>query len=109
MWKRLRGVTAILTGPAGSLLAARFATPGAGPGGAWPSARQIFWIVVAMVGARSAAMTVNRIVDLRYDRANPRTSSRALPTGALTTGFAWMFAAASAAPTSLRAVSRSAS
>ncbi len=81
----------------GALLAARFATPGAGPGGAWPSARQIFWIVVAMVGARSAAMTVNRIVDLRYDRANPRTSSRALPAGALTTGFAWMFAAASAA------------
>jgi len=81
----------------GALLAARFAAPGAGPGGAWPSARQIFWIVVAMVGARSAAMTVNRIVDLRYDRANPRTSSRALPTGALTTGFAWMFAAASAA------------
>ncbi len=79
----------------GALLAARFATPGAGPAGAWPTARQILWIIVAMVGARSAAMTVNRIVDLRYDRANPRTSSRALATGALTTTFAWVFAAAS--------------
>ena len=77
----------------GALLAARYAQPGGG----WPTARQIFWIVVAMVGARSAAMTVNRIVDVHYDRANPRTSSRALATGALTTGFAWGFTAASAA------------
>ena len=77
----------------GALLAARYAQPG----GSWPTARQIFWIVVAMVGARSAAMTVNRIVDVHYDRANPRTSSRALATGALTTGFAWGFTAASAA------------
>jgi 4-hydroxybenzoate polyprenyltransferase len=77
----------------GALLAARYAQPGGG----WPTSRQIFWIVVAMVGARSAAMTVNRIVDVHYDRANPRTSSRALATGALTTGFAWGFTAASAA------------
>src|SRR5665213_172345 len=76
----------------GALLAARYA----GPTGGWPTLRQIVWIIVAMIGARSAAMTVNRIVDLRYDRANPRTSSRALATGALTTGFAWVFAAASA-------------
>ena len=53
--------------------------------------RQIFWIVVAMVGARSAAMTVNRIADVQYDRVNPRTSSRALATGALSMGFAWAF------------------
>ena len=33
----------------------------------WPSLRQVLWIVVAMVAARSAAMTINRIVDLRYD------------------------------------------
>ena len=39
----------------------------------WPTWRQIVWIVVAMVGARSAAMTMNRIADVRYDRANPRT------------------------------------
>jgi 4-hydroxybenzoate polyprenyltransferase len=57
----------------------------------WPSLRQIAWIIVAMVAARSAAMTMNRIVDLRYDRENPRTQQRALPTGALTLQFAWLF------------------
>ena len=50
-----------------------------------------------MVGARSAAMTINRIADVRYDRENPRTSNRALATGALSLGFAWAFTLASAA------------
>src|SRR3970282_1797875 len=77
----------------GALLAARYA--GARP--SWPALRQIFWIVVAMVGARSAAMTMNRIADLRYDRLNPRTAGRALATGALSLGFAWAFTVASAA------------
>jgi len=72
----------------GALLAAR-ATHQAPHG--WPTLRQIAWIIVAMVAARSAAMTVNRIVDLRYDRENPRTRQRALPTGALTVSFAWVF------------------
>jgi 4-hydroxybenzoate polyprenyltransferase len=77
----------------GAILAARYglAVP------AWPSLRQLAWIVVAMVGARSAAMTMNRIIDLRYDRLNPRTASRALATGALSVGFAWAFAVAGAA------------
>jgi len=44
-----------------------------------------------MVAARSAAMTINRIVDLRYDRENPRTSQRALATGAVSVSFAWSF------------------
>jgi 4-hydroxybenzoate polyprenyltransferase len=44
-----------------------------------------------MVGARSAAMTLNRIADLEYDRRNPRTANRALPAGELSPGFAWMF------------------
>jgi len=80
----------------GALLAARYALiAGATPG--WPSWRQLAWIVVAMVGARSAAMTMNRIIDLRYDRENPRTRTRALATGALTVSFAWTFAAAAAA------------
>jgi 4-hydroxybenzoate polyprenyltransferase len=48
--------------------------------------------VAAMVAARSAAMTVNRIVDLRYDRENPRTKQRALATGELSLQFAWLFA-----------------
>jgi 4-hydroxybenzoate polyprenyltransferase len=83
----------------GALLAARYPTlPGALPGWpaatGWPSWRQILWIIVAMVGARSAAMTMNRIIDLRYDRENPRTRGRALATGALSVGFAWAFALA---------------
>jgi 4-hydroxybenzoate polyprenyltransferase len=56
-----------------------------------PTWRQILWIVVAMVGARSAAMTMNRIADREYDRRNPRTANRALPTGELSVGFAWAF------------------
>jgi 4-hydroxybenzoate polyprenyltransferase len=80
----------------GALLAARYPTmPGELAG--WPSWRQILWIVVAMVGARSAAMTMNRIIDLRYDRENPRTRSRALATGALSVSFAWAFALAASA------------
>ena len=69
----------------GALLAARATRHG------WPSLRQILWIVAAMVAARSAAMTMNRIADLRYDRENPRTKQRALATGALTLQFAWLF------------------
>jgi 4-hydroxybenzoate polyprenyltransferase len=57
----------------------------------WPTLPQVLWIVVAMVAARSAAMTMNRIVDLRYDRENPRTRQRALVTGVLSLGFAWLF------------------
>jgi 4-hydroxybenzoate polyprenyltransferase len=80
----------------GALLAARYAAiPGATP--AWPSWRQIAWIVVAMIGARSWAMTLNRIIDLRYDRENPRTNKRALATGALSVSFAWGFAFVAAA------------
>ena len=77
----------------GALLAARH-----GPAGMrWPTWPQIGWIVAAMVGARSAAMTMNRIADLEYDRRNPRTAGRPLVTGALTLEFAWAFAVASSA------------
>jgi 4-hydroxybenzoate polyprenyltransferase len=69
----------------GALLAARATLHG------WPTLRQILWIVVAMVAARSAAMTLNRITDLRYDKENPRTKMRALATGALSVSFAWTF------------------
>jgi 4-hydroxybenzoate polyprenyltransferase len=69
----------------GALLAARATTHG------WPTLRQIFWIVVAMIAARSAAMTINRIVDLRYDKENPRTRMRALPAGTLSLSFTWAF------------------
>src|SRR6185295_11708520 len=56
-----------------------------------PTGWQILWIVVAMIGARSAAMTFNRIVDLRFDKANPRTQARALAAGTLTMPFAVTF------------------
>ena len=52
---------------------------------------KLIWIIVAMVGARSAAMTMNRIADLEFDRRNPRTANRALPKGELSVDFAWMF------------------
>src|SRR5580704_1287441 len=71
-----------------ALLAARYPhAPGAVLG--WPTAHQFFWIVVAMVGARSAAMTVNRIADLKYDRDNPRTRQRALVAAAVLVIAAW--------------------
>ena len=73
-----------------ALLAAR-------AGGGMPTWRQILWIVVAMVGARSAAMTMNRIADIEYDRRNPRTANRALPKGELSIAFATVFTAISAA------------
>ncbi len=76
-----------------ALLAARYNSPVGG----WPTVRQIFWIVVAMVGARSAAMTMNRIADVHYDCLNPRTAGRALVTGALSLRFAWLFTLISAA------------
>jgi len=69
----------------GALLAARATRHG------WPTLWQNLWIAIAMVAARSAAMTMNRIADLRYDRENPRTKQRALATGALSLQFAWFF------------------
>jgi len=74
----------------GALLAAR-------DGGGLPSWRQVLCIVAAMVGARSAAMTMNRIADIEYDRRNPRTANRALPAGELSIGFAWAFTAVASA------------
>jgi 4-hydroxybenzoate polyprenyltransferase len=52
---------------------------------------KLVWIALAMVGARSAAMTFNRIADARIDAANPRTAMRALPAGLLDLRFAWAF------------------
>ncbi|MCC6452929.1 MAG: UbiA family prenyltransferase [Acidobacteria bacterium] len=56
-----------------------------------PTIKQIVWITVAMVGARSAAMTFNRIADRDIDSQNPRTANRELPSGKLSVGFAWAF------------------
>lgn len=62
-----------------------------------PTLHQIFWITVAMVGARSAAMTFNRIVDRDIDAQNPRTAGREIPSGKLSLRFAWFFLLASVA------------
>ena len=62
-----------------------------------PSFRQILWIIVAMVGARSTAMAFNRLADRKIDARNPRTAMRALPAGQLSVGFVWAFTVASAA------------
>ena len=58
-----------------------------------PELDQIGWIVLAMVGARSAAMAFNRLVDLPFDAGNPRTASRALPQKRLSRGFVILFIA----------------
>jgi 4-hydroxybenzoate polyprenyltransferase len=64
--------------------------------GGVPTAWQLVWITVAMVGARSTAMAFNRIADKDYDASNPRTKSRAIPAGVLSVGFVAAFTIISA-------------
>lgn len=69
-----------------SLFALPFAFTGAVlAAGGIPSLSKLFWIVVAMVGGRSFAMGVNRLVDAEIDSKNPRTSGREIPTGKIST------------------------
>jgi len=56
---------------------------------------KLLWIVVAMVGARSAAMTFNRLIDAEIDARNPRTRMRHIPAGLLSAAFGWSFVALS--------------
>jgi 4-hydroxybenzoate polyprenyltransferase len=71
-----------------SIFALPFALTGAVlAAGGWPEWLKIFWIVVCMVTARSAAMAFNRWADARLDAANPRTASRAIPAGLLSRRF----------------------
>jgi 4-hydroxybenzoate polyprenyltransferase len=56
-----------------------------------PSARQIFWIIMAMVGARTAAMAMNRLIDSDIDGRNPRTAGRAIPAGLIGKGITLFF------------------
>ena len=62
-----------------------------------PTIHQLAWIIVAMVAARSAAMAFNRLADASIDAANPRTRTRALPAGTLTSGFVATFVAVACA------------
>ncbi len=55
-----------------------------------PTLAQVLWICLAMVGARTAAMGLNRIIDARIDAQNPRTASRPLPAGKVTLVESWL-------------------
>ena len=65
--------------------------------GAWlgadgvPEVQIFLWVILAMVGARTCAMGFNRIVDVKFDGENPRTTDRALPSGAIKMIEAWAF------------------
>src|SRR6266852_6979153 len=95
-WKRLRltlemikfehSVFALPFALTGALLAFREGTYTAAAMG-----RTLVWIAVAMVGARSAAMAFNRLVDADIDARNPRTKMRHLPAGLLSRSFTWGF------------------
>jgi 4-hydroxybenzoate polyprenyltransferase len=52
--------------------------------GGVPPARLLLWVTVAMIGARTLAMGLNRLIDASVDARNPRTASRELPAGTLT-------------------------
>lgn len=67
---------------------------GGGSGSVWA---KVAWTVAAMVGARSAAMAFNRLVDASIDARNPRTRMRHIPAGQLSRSFAWTFFAGSVA------------
>lgn len=56
-----------------------------------PSVHDLLWITLAMVGARTAAMSLNRIIDRRFDTENPRTANRALPQGLLSASEVWIY------------------
>lgn len=71
----------------------------------WPDAATLGKILLAMVGARSAAMAHNRLVDREFDAANPRTAGRALPSGRLSVNYVRAFRAVSVAVFLLAAAS----
>src|ERR1700759_4637304 len=77
-----------------SVFALPFALSGAMLAAAgWPAWSKIFWIVLCMVTARSAAMAFNRWADASLDAANPRTAARAIPAGLLSRRFVGGFTA----------------
>jgi len=65
--------------------------------GGIPSVRQIFWIILAMAGARTAAMAMNRLIDANIDARNPRTAGRAIPSGRIGKGITLFFIIAATA------------
>lgn len=65
--------------------------------GGWPRLHDFIWVTVAMAGARTVGMGLNRIIDAAIDARNPRTSGRAIPAGRLSSPKAWLFTGVSAA------------
>ncbi|MGB9662529.1 MAG: UbiA-like polyprenyltransferase [Moorellaceae bacterium] len=59
--------------------------------GGVPTAHQLFWITLAMLGARTAAMSLNRLIDRHLDALNPRTANRALPRGLISALEVWVY------------------
>jgi 4-hydroxybenzoate polyprenyltransferase len=59
--------------------------------GTWPGWGTFIWVTLAMVGARSAAMGLNRVIDAKIDAKNPRTATREIPRGSIAMGEAWLF------------------
>jgi 4-hydroxybenzoate polyprenyltransferase len=55
----------------------------------WPPLVTVLWVVLAMVGGRTYAMGLNRLLDAHYDQANPRTANRGIPAGRVSRGQAW--------------------
>jgi 4-hydroxybenzoate polyprenyltransferase len=91
LWRSL-GTTLEMIKWEHSVFALPFALTGAVlAAGGWPRGMQLFWIIVCMVTARSAAMAFNRWADADLDAANPRTASRAIPAGLLSRGFVGAF------------------
>lgn len=66
------------------------------PGGQWPSFWTVLWVVLCMIGGRTYAMGLNRLIDARIDGKNPRTSNRSIPAGRVSTAEAWRLIAISA-------------
>lgn len=63
--------------------------------GGFPSGQQLLWITLAMVGARTAAMALNRLIDRHIDARNPRTAGRHIPRGVITVFEVWLYVIAS--------------
>jgi len=72
-----------------ALAGALLAVPG------WPAPDVLGWIILAMVGARTLAMALNRLIDRDLDRANPRTAGRHLPAGKVRPRGVWLLAGGS--------------
>ena len=72
--------------------------------GGWPTWQQVLWITVAMAGARTAAMAMNRVFDAEIDAKTPRTRTRHIPAGLITRREVWVYIILSIAMLYLAAV-----